>query len=231
MATLAVIDTECTGYEGSEVVELAAVCLDVASECGTDIQCDDAEGFCTRYKPSGPMNFGALATHGITMEDLKDCPPSSDAAKDLPQVDYIMGHNVEFDWKQLGSPSSKLICTYHLSKWLWPDADSHKLTALVLQYVGVNDKTLSLVRDAHGALVDVELCLMLFVRIREEMESRGLPFDLESLWKRSEESKIPTTMPFGKHKGEKIADVPAGYRKWLLSQPDVDKYLRIALEK
>lgn len=223
MPTLVVIDTETTGFEGSEVIELAAVTIDNNS-------LDGCVKFESRYKPSGPINYGAMATHGLTMKELENCPPSSEAAKDVPQADYLMGHNIEFDWKQVGSPASKLICTYHLSKWLWPDADSHKLTALVLQYVGVNDKTLALVRDSHGALVDVELCLMLFERVKVEMVSRGLPFDLESLWRRSEEAKIPEVMPFGKHKGEKIAEMPSGYKKWLLGQNDVDKYLRIALE-
>jgi exodeoxyribonuclease X len=221
---IAIIDTECTGYEGSEVIELAAITIDNDS-------LDGPVEFERRYKPSGPINYGAMATHGITMDDLKDCPPSEQAKKDVPSADYLLGHNVEFDWKMIGEPITKCICTYHLSKWLWPDADSHKLTALVIQYIGVNDKTMGLVRDAHGALVDVELCLMLFDRIKVELQTRGMPVDVESIWALSEKAKIPEVMPFGKHKGEKIADVPAGYRKWLLNQPDVDKYLRIALEK
>ena len=36
-------------------------------------------------------------------------------------------------------------------------------------------------------------------------------------------------MPFGRHAGEKIADVPTDYVAWLLRQPDVDEYLRTAL--
>jgi exodeoxyribonuclease X len=38
-------------------------------------------------------------------------------------------------------------------------------------------------------------------------------------------------MPFGKHQGELIADVPADYAAWLLRQPDVDEYLTIALRR
>jgi len=36
-------------------------------------------------------------------------------------------------------------------------------------------------------------------------------------------------MPFGKHKGTPMADVPRDYKAWLLNQPDVDPYLRKAL--
>jgi len=37
-------------------------------------------------------------------------------------------------------------------------------------------------------------------------------------------------MPFGKHKGLPIREVPADYRRWLLGQSDVDPYLRRALQ-
>jgi exodeoxyribonuclease X len=37
-------------------------------------------------------------------------------------------------------------------------------------------------------------------------------------------------MPFGKHKGLLLADVPGDYRDWLLNQEDIDPYLRKALE-
>jgi Putative quorum-sensing-regulated virulence factor len=30
-------------------------------------------------------------------------------------------------------------------------------------------------------------------------------------------------MPFGKHKGEKLGDVPASYLLWLADQPDVKR--------
>ena len=52
----------------------------------------------------------------------------------------------------------------------------------------------------------------------------------EDIWQASELARIPTIMPFGKHKGTAIADIPADYKRWLLGQPDVDPYLRKALE-
>jgi exodeoxyribonuclease X len=36
-------------------------------------------------------------------------------------------------------------------------------------------------------------------------------------------------MPFGKHKGEPISEMPVDYRQWLLRQPNVDPYLAQAL--
>ena len=46
----------------------------------------------------------------------------------------------------------------------------------------------------------------------------------------SEIARIPTIMPFGKHKGLLLADVPSSYKQWLLGQSDVDPFLRKALE-
>ena len=37
-------------------------------------------------------------------------------------------------------------------------------------------------------------------------------------------------MPFGKHKGVPISEVPKDYKQWLLRQSDVDPYLVKALE-
>lgn len=53
---------------------------------------------------------------------------------------------------------------------------------------------------------------------------------LEDLYKVSEQARIPTHMPFGKHKGVAIADIPRDYKAWLLNQDNVDPFVRKALE-
>jgi len=52
----------------------------------------------------------------------------------------------------------------------------------------------------------------------------------EDLYCESEKARIPTTMPFGKHKGMSLTDIPNDYKQWLLGQGDIDSYLRKALE-
>jgi exodeoxyribonuclease X len=37
-------------------------------------------------------------------------------------------------------------------------------------------------------------------------------------------------MPFGKHRGELIANIPLDYKQWLLKQPDMDEYLVMAIK-
>jgi exodeoxyribonuclease X len=37
-------------------------------------------------------------------------------------------------------------------------------------------------------------------------------------------------MPFGKHRGMLLTDLPGDYKQWLSGQGDIDPYLRKALE-
>jgi exodeoxyribonuclease X len=50
------------------------------------------------------------------------------------------------------------------------------------------------------------------------------------LYAESEKARNPTTMPFGKHNGMLLTDVPSDYKQWLLTQGGIDPYLRKALE-
>jgi len=52
---------------------------------------------------------------------------------------------------------------------------------------------------------------------------------VEDLYAESKKARTPTAMPFGKHKGLLLADVPSDYKQWLLNQGDIDPYLRKAL--
>lgn len=210
-----ILDTETTDAEAPEIVEAAWIELDIAGYAGAS--------FSARYRPSKRISLGALATHHILDEELQECPPSSEFR--LPaSVEYLIGHNVDFDWLAVGKPPVKRICTLALSRSLWPEADSHSLGAMLYLLDRYNARTL--LKNAHSALADVEAThrLLLFV-----LEKLGRPDSWEEVWKASEAARIPSVMPFGKHKGMAIKDVPADYKRWLLGQADVDPYLRKAL--
>ena len=51
----------------------------------------------------------------------------------------------------------------------------------------------------------------------------------EMLYKVSELVRVPKVMTGGKHKGMAIKDLPASYKRWLLEQPNTDKYMRKAI--
>jgi exodeoxyribonuclease X len=222
--TAIVLDFETTGLKEPQATEAAWIRLESIQTLTV------AEEFLQRYKPSKPIELGALATAHILDEDLVGCPPHTEFA--LPAgTTYIIGHNVDYDWNVIGQPDVKRICTQALSRALWPDADSHSQSAMI--YLHYRAQAREMLQGAHAALDDVRNCRMLLIVILMELNLRNgvAVSSFEKLWEISEEARIPTVIRFGKHSGSKIADIPADYKRWLLGQTDVDPYLRKALTK
>ncbi len=211
-----IFDTEATGIK--EPVLIEAAWLELASIDPLTVN----NPFVQRYNPGKPITLGALATHHILDEELVDCPPASNFS--LPSdVEYLIGHNVDFDWEVIGKPEVKCICTLALARKLWPNLDSHNQGAL-LYYLDRNTAREQL-RNAHSALTDVGICAVILDQISKQLSIKTI----EDLYAESEKARTPTIMPFGKHKGIPLADLPSDYRQWLLSQGDIDTYLRKAL--
>jgi exodeoxyribonuclease X len=80
-------------------------------------------------------------------------------------------------------------------------------------------------KNAHSASADIHICATILDNICRELAIDSI----EALWEKSEDSRIPTHMPFGKHKGLPIVEVPKDYVRWLLDQPNVDPFIRKAL--
>ncbi|MFT0547901.1 3'-5' exonuclease [Allopusillimonas ginsengisoli] len=212
-----IFDTETTGTAEPQLIEAAWLRLDSPATLGV------TEQFEQRYCPSQRITLGALAVHHIYDEELVGCPPHTDFK--LPaNVQYIIGHNVDYDWKVAGRPDVKRICTLALARRLYPDADSHSQSAMI--YLIDRPNARNLLRAAHSALADAQNCRSLLANL---IGLAGPVDDWEALWQLSEQARIPRVMTFGKHKGTLIADVPADYKAWLLRQPDVDPYLQVAL--
>ncbi len=83
-----------------------------------------------------------------------------------------------------------------------------------------------LLKNAHSAYHDVLMTKILLHKILERMPKVRT---WERLWDASERARVPVVMPFGKHKGTAIADLPDDYCDWLLKQNDMDPYLLVAL--
>lgn len=215
--TAIIFDTETTGTAEPQIIEAAWLRLDSPSTLNV------TEQFEQRYCPSQRITLGALAVHHIYDEDLADCAPHTDFK--LPaDVQYIIGHNVDYDWKVARQPNVKRICTLALSRSLYPDVDSHSQSAML--YLIDRPNARNLLRAAHSALADVQNCRSLLAHL---INLCGPVADWEALWQISEQARIPKVMAFGKHKGMAIADIPGDYKAWLLRQPDLDPYLQAAL--
>lgn len=221
MAKAIIFDTETTGINDPEIIEAAWI------EPMFSLRSDKiANSFYGRFKPSKPISLSAMAVHHIMDEDLENCPPSSSFS--LPDdIDYLIGHNVDFDWSAAGKPEVKRICTLAFSRNLWPELESHTQSAMI--YFLERDSARRLLQGrAHSAFEDVQNCLIILGHIVKKL---GGIDSWETLWHRSEIARIPTVMPFGKHKGTPIKDIPADYKRWLLNQPDIDQYLIKAIQQ
>lgn len=208
-----VFDTETTGAEPPEIIEAAWVQLD------DPVNLTVLDAFEQRYRPQKPIRLGALATHHIYDEELADCPPS--ASFQLPDtVAYLIGHNVDYDWQAAGQPDVRRICTLALARHFYPDLDSHSQSALL--YYTHRAQAREWLREAHSAMADVRNCLRNLQALLKH--TQGIR-TWEDLWQLSEQARVPTHMPFGKHRGEPISQIPADYKAWLLRQDNIDPYL------
>jgi exodeoxyribonuclease X len=207
-----ILDTETTGkIEPIEAIEIAYIPLD--KETFKPIG-----EFENRYLPSKPIEYGAMATHHIVMSDLKDCEPSGSFTL-KPEVEYLIGHNIDFDWKVIGSPNVKRICTLALARYLLPDLDSHTQSALMYYYIGPGAR--NFLKETHSALADVRNCYTVLANlIIDSVNSKDLTIDwtLEDLYNLSEKARIPTKITFGKHAGTLIKDLPWDYKQWMLKE-------------
>ena len=167
-----VLDSETTGLRAPEPCEIAYIALkELTHYSAESIIRDKHTMYLQRFKPSKPIEAGAKAVHGISDSDVADCPPFTLTALGLEDsVEYLICHNVSYDFRVLGKPENrfKKICTVKLAKQLWPELPSHKLTVIVETFFPDIAKQLTV--GAHGALVDSKLCLLILAKALEEFE-------------------------------------------------------------
>jgi exodeoxyribonuclease X len=146
-----VFDTETTGVNEPCLIEAAWLRVDAPRSLRV------LERFEQRYAPGKPIELGAMAVHHIIDADLEGCPPASDFR--LPDsIDYLIGHNVDFDWQVAGRPAVRRIDTLCLARVAWPSLDAYSLGALSY-HVHEPSEAREKLRRAHSAIADVELCV------------------------------------------------------------------------
>jgi len=214
--TAILFDCETTGLDESDIIETAYFPLEECCLRHGDLN-DVA-----RFRPTKPITLGAMAVHHIIPEDFDalNLPPSSEA-KLPPHIKYIVGHNIDFDWKALGCPPVRRICTLALARAIWPNLDSHTNGALYYYFSTDRRFARVVLRNAHSALADIGVTHL----ILEKIVARLKPRSLDHLWEMSEKARIPTIMTFGKHKGKPVSAVDGGYKGWYSRQEDPDPYL------
>ena len=173
----------------------------------------------------------ASAIHGLTNKQVENSPtmdeffsmsdPSCFGSKIVDPV-VLIGHRIAFDHRFLKPYFTDVvqeICTLRWSRKLYPDSGNHQLSTMIYAL------NLPLSEGAHRVMADV---LTSFHLCKHVAERTGL--NLRQLAEASNDPMLMATMPFGKHKGSAIDDVPSSYLKWMQREMDLDIDLAFSIQ-
>ena len=205
-----VFDTETTDQEPlvAQIVQLG-----VLQHMGEEVPDIIMNSLCD---PGIPIPPGSSEVHRILDEHVELAPDVSIVVdtflrylKSIP-FPVLVGHNINYyDVPVVAKVSEEIkafptIDTYMMSRRLYPELESHKLADVYVALGGDMDP-----EGAHDAVYDCVLNHFIFQKMLEKLN-----YTVEEFW---QYSLIPTAfsiMPFGKHKGKKMEDVPTGYLTW-----------------
>lgn len=176
--------------------------------------------------PGMPIPPSASGIHHITDDMVADAPTEEEffsRYKGLASAPSVfVAHNAAFDWQYLGGyfhPDSVTLCTYRLVRQLYPDLENHKLQTLRYTF-GLD------AGRAHSADGDT---LVLVNLLRFIAQDKGL--NIAEMYDLARGPIQVKKMPFGKHRGKALADLPKDYVRWALKNIDnLEPDLRVSLE-
>lgn len=202
----AIADTETAGLTGG-VCDFAMV--------EVDENLNVVETWESLIDPEMKISPEAMGVHHITDEMVWDKPTLSEymdmVGHPLQVDDLVMsGHNIQFDCRMLHSvlpETYRKVCTLKLARNLYPDLESHKLQTIRYTY-GLE------AGPAHRAMGDVITCLSFLRKIAAD---KGIGLEgLIALGHKPLTGEFK--LPFGKHRGTKLKDLPKSYINWMLGQ-------------
>lgn len=216
-------DLETTGLTlSSRIVEIAA--FDPIGQ----------RSFSTLVNPGSPIPPTASAIHNITDDMVKDAPSLRKAAELFlefcpPETVLIAHNNDAFDHRflkkaykevNINLPPFPSIDTLKWARKCRPDLPKHSLQFLREIYGFPSN-------HAHRALDDVLTLQKIFNALSENLS-------IEEVLKQLKTQPETFRMPFGKHRGELLVDLPRKYVHWLestgyLEQPENQELKEIFL--
>lgn len=222
LQTCRVFDTETTSldFRDAEIIQLATA----------DYQPGWAVTYDQFFKPSKPIPPEVSAITYITNRMVANSPSFAekknvvqDMLNDKP---FLVAHNAFYDEKVLKAHNvlhSPIICTMRMAKKLYESDPT--VTAYNLSYLryaldlSIDDNMI-----AHRADDDSYVTAVLFEHLVDvAIEQWHIKPDGnigQQLIDWLAEPIITHTMPFGKHKGQKMVDVPLSYWQWALENMD-----------
>ena len=152
----AILDVETTGgkFNEEKITEIAIFIYN-----GENI----IEKFESLINPSKEIQPFVQRLTGINNEMLKDSPKFVDVAMEIFEITknkIIVAHNVDFDYRIIKNEFQHInikytrdtLCTVDLSKLIFPDLKSYKLTNLLSNFGIVNENPHRANSDALGAV-------------------------------------------------------------------------------
>ena len=214
------VDTETTGISAEDkVCEMAYVEIDDAFNV--------VRSGNSLINPGIPIHYAASSVNGITDVMVKDAPTLEDymlsEGSPLRGEVTLIAHNLDFDFRFLKTytdDSVGKLCTLKCARVLYPDAANHKQGTLAAM-LGIQVAR----EKAHSADGDLDVLLQLL-----QCLCRDAGTDLYGLLEVQRRPRPISKMPFGKHKGVPLAELPNNYIFWLLNKAEnLDADLRNAL--
>ncbi|HNC01571.1 MAG TPA: hypothetical protein PLS71_25240 [Leptospiraceae bacterium] len=185
MQKILVLDTETTGirnhpiHKRPEVIELSY--MDISGELDefrvlaempkevvveTTINTSNKCTITERFKPSMAIEDDAFRIHKINMKMLQGCR-SSEEAKIPEDIDYILGHNIQYDHRCLGKPDVRLLCTQKFAKIVSKNGlttfEDHKLSTILSHFY--KDHEATILNPVHTSAGDVVKTILVFVAL------------------------------------------------------------------
>lgn len=195
-----------------------------------DLSFDQGKVFDEFFSCPEPISYGAMAVHHILESDIAG-KPSYDTFGMPYGIQFIIGHNINYDIEAVNKcgqdlSNIKSICTLALARFAWPELETHTLSSLFYFLSADKADARDRLRNAHSAKYDIWFTYIVLKNICLKLGIK----DMNSLYILSEKVRMPSEMPFGKHKGTPLKQVPKDYIRWLLTTGEIDPYLRKALE-
>lgn len=240
-----VFDVETTGTDKrhDQVIEL---CVQLGLSRGAPTRV-------WRIRPDVPISPGAQAVHGISMEDLEDCPKFADVADEIcdviAQAEVLVGYNLAFDidmiqaeLARIGAPpvnlsEKKIVDAFRL----WQQCEPRSLQDAHKRFVGAEFAC------AHSAAADVSATGRVLLAMVEAFGLEGKAWtDIAKVCEPERRTWIGPTrhirrgedglpiLGFGRHAGTPLLALAQGeskgYLRWIIGR-DFPPHVRDICQK
>lgn len=221
-----VFDTETThkDYLKAELIEFA---------CGSHDGSRWAIEVDELFKPTLPIPPAASAVNHITNKHVLNKANFADWSSDIDALlnarKICVAHNIFYDAQVLsayGVQVNNQVCTMRMAKKLFNEDET--IEAVNLSYLRYAlDLDIPDTVSVHRARGDVYVTGVLFETLLKMAVKKGYVQEgsnlVEDLIHWVQSPIISTIMPFGKHKGQKLTEIPLSYWSWALANMEALK--------